>query len=121
MLDALRLLLLLLIPAWQPHAAAAMELAEAWRAATRSEREYALARAAHSAAQPRREQAAALWRPSVGMDRSCLREAGLPGHHFSVDFRAGSAPFEIFRRGLGPMFTKRGAADRKERGLGDRR
>src|SRR5690606_26126215 len=55
------------------------------------------------------------------MNRSCLREAGLPGHDSSVDFRAGSAPFEIFRRGMGPMFAKRGAADRKEWGCGDRR
>ena len=73
--------------AWQPHAAAATELAEAWRAATRSDREYALARAAHSAAQPRREQAAALWRPSVGLVGSvglATNESEARGARFSA-------------------------------------
>ena len=85
-LDALRLLLLVIL-AWQPHAAAATELAEAWRAATRSDREYALARAAHSAAQPRREQAAALWRPSVGLVGSvglATNESEARGARFSA-------------------------------------
>ncbi|HRO59160.1 MAG TPA: TolC family protein [Burkholderiaceae bacterium] len=45
--------------------AAALGLFEAWQAAQRNDREFAVARAAHEAAQPRLNQGAALWRPEV--------------------------------------------------------
>lgn len=45
----------------------ATDLLQAWQAAEQHERELAVARAAHAAAQPQREQASALWRPGVGM------------------------------------------------------
>lgn len=51
-------------------AAHATELIEAWQAAWQHDRELAVARAAHGAAQPRRDQAAALWRPGVAMTAS---------------------------------------------------
>lgn len=47
--------------------ASATDLLQAWQAAQGHDREYAVARAAHAAAQPRRDQAAALWRPSVAL------------------------------------------------------
>lgn len=50
--------------------ASALDLVQAWQAAQQHEREYAVARAAHAAAQPRRDQAAALWRPSVALTAS---------------------------------------------------
>ena len=43
----------------QTQVAMAAGLIEAWRAATQSDKEYAVARAAHAAAQPRRDQAVA--------------------------------------------------------------
>ncbi len=51
-------------------AAHATDLVEAWQAAWQHDRELAVARAAHGAAQPRRDQAAALWRPGVAMTAS---------------------------------------------------
>lgn len=51
-------------------AARATDLIEAWQAAWQNDRELAVARAAHGAAQPRRDQAAALWRPGVAMTAS---------------------------------------------------
>lgn len=47
--------------------AGAAELIDAWTAAQRNDRTHAVARATHAAAQPRRDQAAALWRPQVGL------------------------------------------------------
>ena len=62
---------LLAVPLYcQAPAAMATGLVEAWRAALRHDKEYAVARAAHAAAQPRRDQAAALWRPMVGLTGS---------------------------------------------------
>lgn len=48
-------------------AAFATELSEVWQAAWQNDRDYAVARAAQAAAQPRREQSAALWRPRVAL------------------------------------------------------
>lgn len=50
--------------------AGAAELVDAWQAAQRNDKELAVARAAHAAAQPRRDQATALWRPNVGLTAS---------------------------------------------------
>lgn len=47
--------------------ASATDLLQAWQAAQGHDREYAVARAAHASAQPRRDQAAALWRPNVAL------------------------------------------------------
>ena len=46
-------------------AAWATDLLQAWQAAQQNDRELAVARAAQATAQPRRDQAAALWRPGV--------------------------------------------------------
>lgn len=51
----------------QAQATRPTDLMEAWRAAARSDKEYAVARAAHAAAQPRRDQAVALWKPTIGL------------------------------------------------------
>lgn len=56
--------------------ARAADLIEALHAAEQSDMDYAVARAAHAAALPRREQAAALWRPSVSVSAS----AGVSTH-----------------------------------------
>lgn len=48
-------------------AAHAGALLDAYTAAQQYDKELAVARAAHAAAQPRRDQAAALWRPTVGL------------------------------------------------------
>jgi outer membrane protein len=48
-------------------AASAAGLVEVWQAAAQNDAEHAVARAAQATAQPRRDQAAALWRPSVGL------------------------------------------------------
>jgi len=50
-----------------PGLAGATDLLQAWQAAQQHDRELAVARAAHAAAQPQRDQAAALWRPGVGL------------------------------------------------------
>lgn len=47
--------------------AKATDLLQAWQAAEQHERELAVARAAHAAADPLRRQADALWRPGVGV------------------------------------------------------
>ena len=49
------------------HATHAADLVEVWQAAAQNDRDYAVARATQAAAQPRREQAASLWRPQVGL------------------------------------------------------
>jgi len=48
-------------------AAWATDLLQAWQAAEQHDRSYAVARAAHASAQPRRDQATALWRPNVAL------------------------------------------------------
>jgi outer membrane protein len=50
--------------------AAATDLVDAWRAASQNDKEYAVGRATQAAAQPRRDQASALWRPTVGLTAS---------------------------------------------------
>ncbi len=55
----------LLIALAAAQAAAAADLIEAWRAAQAVDREYAAERAAHDAGVTKREQGAALWRPSL--------------------------------------------------------
>ena len=50
--------------------AGAAELLDAWQAAVRNDKEHAVARAAYAVAQPRRDQATALWRPNVGLTAS---------------------------------------------------
>ena len=50
-----------------PSLAAATDLLQAWQAAQQHDRELVVARAAHAAAQPQRDQAAALWRPGVAL------------------------------------------------------
>ncbi len=47
-------------------AAQAVDLVEAWQAAALNDKGLAVVRASHAAAQPRRDQAASLWRPTVG-------------------------------------------------------
>lgn len=47
--------------------ALATDLSEVWQAAWQNDRDYAVARAAQAAAQPRREQSTALWRPRVAL------------------------------------------------------
>jgi outer membrane protein len=51
-------------------AAPAADLLEVWQAAERHDGDYAVARMARAAAQPRRDQAAALWRPNVALTAS---------------------------------------------------
>ena len=62
---AVRLALLAL--ACSAPAAGATDLLQAWQAAEQHDRSHAVARAAHATAQPRRDQAAALWRPNVAL------------------------------------------------------
>lgn len=62
-------------------------LQDVWRAAEQHDREHAVARAAHAAAQPRREQAAALWRPGVALTAAAgwgRGESEVQGAHFSA-------------------------------------
>ena len=47
--------------------AGAADLLQSWQAAEQHDRSHAVARATHAAAQPRRDQAAALWRPNVAL------------------------------------------------------
>jgi outer membrane protein len=56
--------------ACQAHIAAAADLIEVWQAALDNDKTYAVGRAAQATAQPRRDQAAALWKPSVGLTAS---------------------------------------------------
>ena len=46
---------------------AGLALSQAWSAAQQADSELAAARAAHASAEPQRQQAAALWRPAVGL------------------------------------------------------
>jgi len=48
----------------------AADLIEVWQAAAQNDRDYAVARATQAAAQPRRDQSTALWRPTVGLSAS---------------------------------------------------
>lgn len=48
-------------------AAGATDLMQVWQAAARNDRDLVVAGAARAAAEPRREQAASLWRPNVGV------------------------------------------------------
>ena len=71
----------------QTQVAMALGIMEAWQAATQNDKEYAVARAAHAAAQPRRDQAAALWRPTVGVVGSvgvATNESETRGAQFSA-------------------------------------
>ena len=55
--------------------AKATDLLQAWQAAEQHDRGHAVARAAHATAQPRRDQAAALWRPNVALTASAEQSA----------------------------------------------
>lgn len=68
-------------------AAAATDLLEAWRAAAQNDKTYAVDSAAHAVAQPRRDQAAALWKPRVGLTASmgiATSETDTQGAQFSA-------------------------------------
>jgi outer membrane protein len=65
----------------------AADLLDAWQAAQQSDMDYAVARAAHEAALPRRDQATALWRPTVSVSASvgiAGRETRTRGAQFSA-------------------------------------
>ena len=47
--------------------ARAAGLVDIWQAATQNDKTLAVRNAAHAAAQPKRDQAAALWRPNVAL------------------------------------------------------
>ncbi len=64
------LLTMALAAALFAQSAAAADLLEVWRAAAQNDKSYAVDSAAHAAAQPRRDQAAALWKPRVGLTAS---------------------------------------------------
>ena len=67
--------------------AAAADLLEVWRAAAQNDKTYAVDSAAHAAAQPRRDQAAALWKPRVGLTASvgiATSETDAQGAQFSA-------------------------------------
>ena len=83
---AVRLALLAL--ACSAPAAWATDLLQAWQAAEQHDRGHAVARAAHATAQPRRDQAAALWRPSVALTAG----AGAGTHDSDVRGAQFSAP-----------------------------
>ncbi|CAN5491810.1 TolC family outer membrane protein [soil metagenome] len=59
--------LLVLALAGQARTAAAADLIDAWQAAVLNDKAYAVGRAAQAASQPRRDQAAALWKPNVAL------------------------------------------------------
>jgi outer membrane protein len=56
--------------ACQAQFATATDLIDVWQAAVQNDKTYAVGRAAQATAQPRRDQAAALWRPNVGVTAS---------------------------------------------------
>jgi len=67
--------------------AGATGLLEVWQAAALHDKAHAVDRAAHAAAQPRRELAASLWRPQVGLTASvgvATSETGVRGAQFSA-------------------------------------
>ncbi|GAA4004829.1 TolC family outer membrane protein [Comamonas faecalis] len=71
------------LPGW----ARATDLLQAWQAAEQHERELAVARAAHAAADPQRRQADALWRPQLGVVASAgwgHGESDMRGAQFSA-------------------------------------
>ncbi|OJX32772.1 MAG: transporter [Burkholderiales bacterium 68-12] len=68
-------------------AAQATGLLPAWQAAAQNDRDHAVARAAHATAQPRRDQAGALWRPGVAFTASAglaTGESEMRGAQFSA-------------------------------------
>lgn len=69
-------------------AAGATDLLQAWQAAEQHDRAHAVARAAHATAQPRRDQATALWRPNVALTAG----AGAGTHDSDVRGAQFSAP-----------------------------
>ncbi len=72
----------------QAPAATAGDLVGIWQAAVRHDKTLAVADAAYAAAQPQREQAAALWRPNVALSTSI----GIAGSHTSTQGAQFSAP-----------------------------
>jgi outer membrane protein len=56
--------------ACQTQTATAADLIDVWQAAMQNDKTYAVGRAAQATAQPRRDQAAALWKPNVGLTTS---------------------------------------------------
>ena len=67
--------------------ATATDLLDVWRAAAENDKSYAVDNAAHAAAQPRRDQAAALWKPRVGLSASmgiASNETDTQGAQFSA-------------------------------------
>lgn len=66
----------------------ATDLLQAWQAAEQHDRAHAVARAAYATAQPRRDQAAALWRPNVALTAA----AGVGTHDSEVRGAQFSAP-----------------------------
>lgn len=68
-------------------AAWATDLLQVWQAAQQNDRELAVARAAQATAQPRRDQAAALWRPGVAFTATAglaTGESEMRGAQFSA-------------------------------------
>jgi outer membrane protein len=61
---------LALVLACQTRAATAADLIDVWQAALLNDKAYAVGRAAQATSQPRRDQAAALWKPNIGMTAS---------------------------------------------------
>ncbi len=73
--------------ACQARTATAADLIDVWQAALQNDRTYAVGRAAQATAQPRRDQAVALWRPSVGLTASmgvATNETETRGAQFSA-------------------------------------
>jgi len=73
--------------ACQAQAATAADLIDVWQAAVQNDKTYAVGRAAQATAQPRRDQAAALWRPNVGLTASmgvATNETEARGAQFSA-------------------------------------
>lgn len=67
--------------------ATAADLIDVWQAAVQNDKAHAVGRAAQATAQPRRDQAAALWRPSVGLTASmgvATNESETQGAQFSA-------------------------------------
>ncbi len=71
----------------QAGTASATDLIDAWQAAVQNDKTYAVGRAAQATAQPRRDQAAALWKPNVGLTTSLgvgTNETDTRGAQFSA-------------------------------------
>ena len=80
-------LALALALACQARTATAADLIDVWQAAVQNDKAYAVGRAAQATAQPRRDQAAALWKPSVGLIASmgvASNETATRGAQFSA-------------------------------------